>query len=391
MENDYYPVQEERQIPFRIKYDTRSIWDEIKLIFQVDATGAAIIVAAYEAFFVGRPVSYSRNKAFYGPHRHMLMKYQAVIRAVDHLAIAGWITHYRQSQGCRDWQSAFEATPKLIDAVQDILEGKSRLPLLRPCETTILRDLNGAQIQHKGTREIARRDRKTERFNEGIMSANVQLRKMSNVIPFVNLACPIARIHNRTFDRGGRFYARGASWQNIKSEARRRLTIDGEQVVELDFDGMHISMLYAEANLPLPSGCYDIHGWPRRQVKVATLTLINAKSEHSARLSIAHDLIAPPGTQDAIKKAQVLIDLIKKKHHAIADQFHNDTGARLMRNDSDIAENVMVELILRKGIVVLPVHDSFVVPASKHDELKVAMIEAAFRITGANLTVSRSG
>ncbi len=36
-------------------------------------------------------------------------------------------------------------------------------------------------------------------------------------------------------------------------------------------------------------------------------------------------------------------------------------------------------LMLEKGIVVLPVHDSFLVPASKRDDLEAAMIEAAHR------------
>jgi hypothetical protein len=221
----------------------------------------AIVIAAYDAFFIGRPVSYSRNHNFYGRHLDKFLTCRAVCRAVDRLDAACWINHFKQDPGNLGWQSAFEATQALIDAVQDILTGKPRLHLLNLRNVTILRDANGAPIRYKQTREIDRQDSKTERFNEGIISANIGGLSSSNVTQLTNMACPMARIYNGTFGRGGRYYPMGASWQNIKSEARRMLTIDGEPVVELDFDGMHIAMLYAEANLPLPTDCHDLFGW----------------------------------------------------------------------------------------------------------------------------------
>ena len=187
----------------------------------------------------------------------------------------------------------------------------------------------------------------------------------------------------------------GTSWQNIKAETRRKLTIDGEPVVELDFDGMHIAMLYAESSLPLPDDCHQIDGWPRKLVKIATFTLINAKTEKSARLSIAHNdcmsILAEPGSQEALAVTHKLMRAIKRKHAAIAHHLHSDAGARLMRKDSDIAEAVMADLITRKGILALPVHDSFLVPESKRDELERAMIEASYRVMGTYLSVSKAG
>ncbi len=43
--------------------------------------------------------------------------------------------------------------------------------------------------------------------------------------------------------------------------------------------------------------------------------------------------------------------------------------------------------MLEKGIVVLPVHDSFLVPAPKRDDLEAAIIEAAHRIARLVATV----
>lgn len=375
----YYPPGDEPQIPFGIKFDTKPIWQALKETFGVDATGAALIIAAVEASLSGKAVSYSRSSDFYTKaNRHPLATLKKVRAQVDLLAAAGWIIHYKQAPGCRGWQSAFEATPDLVDAVEYIMRGLPKLKLEKLRHLTILRDADGKAMDFKPTREIDRRDRKTATFNEAISSAEIIALDGSN------LACPMARIHNETFDRGGRFYGMGTSWQNIKSEARKALTIDGEPVVELDFKTLHPAILYAEAGVPMPADCYDINGWPRNLVKVAMLTLINATTESKARFSIAHSdrmaQVAEPGSQDAIKAAAGLIDAIKRKHAPIAGAFHSDAGARLMRIDSDIAEAVMGMLIARKGIVTLPVHDSFLVPASKRDELAAAMEQAAYDV-----------
>jgi len=385
--------EQERDIPLAVKYETKPIWPEVRATFNVDATGAAVMVAAFEAYFTGRPVSYSRNKNFYGPHRHHLITYKQVLTAVDRLAAAGWIHHYKQAPGARGWQSSFEATPELIDVMHEILAHKPRLRLARLQSATILRDDKGKPMAYRVTRELERQDRRTQRFNAIITAARIEL-PGQNVTSLSGLACPMARIYNLTFNRGGRFYAMGPSWQNIPKELRATITISGEPVVELDFDGMHISMLYAEAKLPLPRDVYAIDGWPRKLVKVATFTLINAKNESSARFSIANsDLmakLAEPGSQDAIAKAAALIKAIKRKHEPIRDQLHSDAGARLMRLDSIIAESVMAVMLEDKGIVTVPLHDSFICPASKHDELHEAMVSAAYEVMGQYLTVSEA-
>ena len=379
VDEPFFSPGDEPQIPLGVKYDDKLLWRYLKDTFRVDATGAAIIVAAVEAHRLGKAVSYSRSKPFYESdrQRHALLTYRRVIAAVDQLEADGMIVHYRQAPGCRGWQSAFEATPDLVDAVTAILEGKP-LKLQRLHRLTILRDADGRPMDYKPTREIDRRDRKTEGFNEAIGSAKVVS------LEGANLACPMARIHNRDFDRGGRFYPMGTSWQNIKSEARKALTIGGEAVVELDFKTLHPAILYAEAGVPMPADCYAIDGWPRDLVKVAMLTLINARTVHAARLSIANNdrmaQRAKPGSQEAIGYASALIEAIKRAHAPIAHAFHSDAGARLMRIDSDLAEAVMHDLILRKGVVTLPVHDSFLVPVSKRDELEAAMLDAAHKI-----------
>jgi hypothetical protein len=86
--------------------------------------------------------------------------------------------------------------------------------------------------------------------------------------------------------------------------------------------------------------------------------------------------IATPGSPEARAAAATLIHDVKRVHRPIAWAFHQDKGAELMRIDSDLAETVM-RLMLRQGVVVLPVHDSFLVPVSKAARLEEAMLQAA--------------
>lgn len=348
-------------------------------MFGLDATGAAIAVALYEAHTLGdNEVSYSRRKGYYaGKICHPLMTYQRVITAADWLDRQELIQHFRQSPGQRGWQSWMAGKPELIKGMQAILANAPKMRHILPREPIILRDCNGMAIPTKQTRELERMQRRIQQFNEAITSLDI----ISD--NGVSLAAPLVRIFNGELARGGRFYATGTSWQNVKADMRRRIAIDGEQVVELDFSSLHPAMLYAEAGAIMPADSYDISPWQRELVKLGVLVLINANSEHTARLAIAHKpvmrTVAEPGSQQAIRLAQDLIDDIKRAHKPIAHAFHSDAGARLMRQDSELAERVMI-LLARQGIVALPVHDSFLVPASKRDQLEAAMLEAAHAI-----------
>jgi len=52
-----------------------------------------------------------------------------------------------------------------------------------------------------------------------------------------------------------------------------------------------------------------------------------------------------------------------------------------MRQDSDMANQIMLGLA-RRGIVALPVHDSFLVKARHADQLREAMVSAFEQSTG---------
>ena len=68
---------------------------------------------------------------------------------------------------------------------------------------------------------------------------------------------PVARrIFDGSFERGGRFYCHGASFQNVPAAERLGLqvVIGGvtHPVVEIDYSTLHIKMAYAEAGEKVP-------------------------------------------------------------------------------------------------------------------------------------------
>ncbi|MCS3698108.1 hypothetical protein [Salinibacter ruber] len=209
-----------------------------------------------------------------------------------------------------------------------------------------------------------------------------------------------------SWDCGGRFYA---DVQNVPSDWRKHIRIDGEPVVELDYDNLHIAMLYAEEGKQLSGDAYDITSefdlgaemdeiiglcegerkhYRRRQrtvIKRALNVLINVENYQSAYKALKHhgwtEEIDAPLADDVFKP---LVDALRKKHRAIDEHFHSDAGIRLQRKDSDLAFEVMTET------GAIGIHDGFVIEASRQEELRNAMKQAfSAEYGGYEIPVSR--
>ncbi len=326
--------------------------------------------------------SYSRSAAFYDrPRRYQngLFTRKKVVGAVDRLARMGWLENWVQSVGVRGRQSTASATPELVDLYGQVIGG-DKPALLLPRETVILKDENKILVDYRDTAQARSMRRGLERYNEALGGIDVSGAKVS----------PVVRIFNRSFDRAGRFYCHGDSWQNIKSSERSLILLDGESTVELDFVSIHPTILYGERGLTPPPDCYDIEGYPRKAVKRATLILLNALTERQAIGSIVDTLdpaIACPRSTQAHHAARDMVAKIKLKHAPISDAFGSDAGARLMSMDAKIMANIIGDLLCQ-GIVPLCIHDSVIVPASKASVAREVMAKAANDVLGFDVAVS---
>ncbi|MBE7184532.1 MAG: hypothetical protein INR68_09015 [Methylobacterium mesophilicum] len=227
--------------------------------------------------------------------------------------------------------------------------------------------------------DIAQTDEAMLKAIAGSSSDPSQTEESHGCLPDLVFSNHLYRVFNEgSFTKGGRFY--GGWWQTIPSKLRKWITIDWHPTAELDFSNMQIIMLYARAGAQLTGDAYEIEGIPgsyRSLLKTTLLRIINAKGK--MRAPEKSDL--PDGWT-----WQAVLDAVRERHEPIAKFFSTGIGLELQRIDSDIAEQVMLEL-MTEGIVALPVHDSFIVPLGKEDRLKSAMLKAFAEHAGAEIRV----
>jgi len=206
----------------------------------------------------------------------------------------------------------------------------------------------------------------------------------------------VRRIFSRgSWDLNGRFY--GAWWQLIPSALRKDIYINDTPTVEVDFKGLHISILSAEQGVELDGDPYALAdgllpGTPpelqRALVKHLVLTALNAKDQKSAFQSFRENW--PAGhfgklmTNDDLA---ALLTAFTTKHPHLTDYVCADQGIRLMNVDGRIAALVHRHFA-EQGVPVLSVHDSFIIDYTRVGELKRVMAEASEAVVGRPLPVS---
>ena len=178
---------------------------------------------------------------------------------------------------------------------------------------------------------------------------------------------------NGSFEQGGRFY-RGW-WQQVPSELRPYITLDGKKTCEYDYSQLNPHMVYYLRGKELgDEDAYDrvFDGEHRPLVKEAFNAMIQASTQLTQKprgINLSNVDMDWPTLRDAILKA----------HRAIEDMFFQGHGNHLQYIDSCIAEQVMLQFN-RMDYPVLPVHDSFIMHHAFGDlgELEEAMRRAFY-------------
>jgi hypothetical protein len=188
----------------------------------------------------------------------------------------------------------------------------------------------------------------------------------------------LVRIFSRgSIDKGGRFY-RGW-WQGIPSIHRPHIRINGKKTIEVDYSGMHLRMLYALCNIEFPydKDPYDIglEAWegkedPRRKTIKKAFNAILNDEEGTYKLKAKDETVLGLSNDEFHQK-------LKDTHPKIYQEIQSDIGLRLQKLDSDIAEDVLLQLT-SLSIPCLPVHDSFIVTAS-NELLLIDLLKNTFR------------
>lgn len=169
------------------------------------------------------------------------------------------------------------------------------------------------------------------------------------------------------FEAGGRLY--GAWWINCPSDLRPFITINGEATVELDFSGCSVRMLYHRNNKPFEGDVYDMEAvdalvqanrLPKKRfrpgIKRLSQVLFNSDAKACPEnMKLKGDERVRPWFSE-----ERLLTMLREKHAPIAHEFQSEAWKWTQREDSEIALTVISNL-REKGIVALPIHDSFIV------------------------------
>lgn len=268
----------------------------------------------------------------------------------------------------------------------EMLYCKGKTKIYRDIELVRLKTVGEKKkklIEYEDTAEIEQIRRRITTINEWIACAvlshdlteeqNINhIKALGRCLDYSKVG--LYRVFNGCFDRGGRFY--GPWWQEAKKEYRKYITIGGCPTVELDYSSFHPRILYDQKGIPLPIGdLYELPGYKhqRKVCKILFNSLLNAYSPDSGikGAMYKHNTAQPPRT---IKKVEMtrLANLLTEKHSAINEYLGSGIGLTLQYLDSRIAERVMFSL-MNKGIVSLPVHDSFIVAVQHEDALREVM------------------
>ena len=201
----------------------------------------------------------------------------------------------------------------------------------------------------------------------------------------------LSRIFSRnSLELGGRFY-RGW-WQSLPKKFRPHITIDGKKTSEVDFSTMSLRILYAKENIKIPDNrdLYDIGLRGSKSYLAESRELV--KEYINAALNDFRGNYRLNNKQLTTLKLShnQLKDRVYQSHKPISKYFSTGVGLQTMFIDSQIAMEIMLHY-LEDDIVVLPVHDSFIIRSGFESDLSRTMINKFKEVVGFGTKVKAIG
>ena len=341
-------------------------------------------------------------------YRHETESYAAVKSIVDSFEKHNYIKVTKGFKNLTDNTgrlTALEPTHKLIKIIKKIQ--LCDFVLQPPKETIELRDTDKNRIDYTETADTKKCREDLKKYNDFLLNQSVTLDGLTatniednteyfrnnNLVDTMNVhtlcshsysSIPLDYLHlyrvfNIDFRHGGRFYG---GVENIPSVLRQFIKINGSRTVELDYASYQIRMLYhklkidytqdAYAALVTPGGFYT-----REIYKLVALVLLNAKDRPSAVKSLRQKFIKTdllPSKETTDIKLNALIDTFIAHHARINKYFFKGQGLKLQFIDSQIT-NEILKYFTKKKILLLSIHDSFIIESQHEDILRKIMIQ----------------
>ena len=342
-------------------------------------------------------VGFSRGKSYWDSKNPMdnrfynnpMLGYDRLIKVLDVLEQKNWIKlvekGFYDKEEKHGITTRYIASRKLCDAfvghglslsmIRHSDSGKCVvLRAKKPPKTKKNPNPKGKRIGYKSNKKIVQMEQNLKLINWALDKAHIDLfitkaeekkineritkkaqREAGNIREIQYQDKSLQRIFNVDFEHGGRFY--GGFWQQIPSEYRTRLTIYNSRTFEQDYSSIHFAILYNEIGQPLNKDPYQFGMGDRKTNKLVLNFMLN--SEHLEACLGACRKSKKVTKPKEFKTWKDYILYLQSEHEPIKKYFFTGYGLKLQKIDSDLAEQVQLEMI-NKGKVILCIHDSFV-------------------------------
>jgi len=339
-----------------------------------------------------------------------------IIQVIDRLVEAGYLVIAKGSYSGAGVGGNRTSRVRASDRLRAMFQGskvmRDDITRIRTQECLVLRAAKDRLIDYEDTDETTRQREELRDYNEVLTNHFIDVGRLEE--PKVetgqeygrDVVQRIGHHHHfirRVYSRGdwgcnGRFY--GGWWQQIGSYYRKDILIDDTPTVEVDFKGLHVQILAAEQGVDLPKDPYQLpHGTvlgtppelQRQLVKKLVLTALNATDRVSAYRSFRSEWqTGHMGKTITNERLDALTERLLEQYPFLRDLVFADQGIRLMNVDSQIAERVH-RYFTQQGVVVLSVHDSFIVEYTRVGELRAVMGQASEAVVGRPLPSDSDG
>jgi hypothetical protein len=372
MTNMTYNIKVVNQI---IKKETNKLKQEHKLNDKLVSTINMVMTNLLASLKTDCYLNYSRDLAKAIPAKRYNKKQistRYVIKAIDLLENNGYLYNYKAErqvplEHIENQQfvcSYVKPTDKFISLFKEDEDAEiALLSNIVDNETVLLKD-DGILLDYRDN-DLTNYSRLCLKYyNQAVSKTKVSLDEK-------NYNCTLVRIFNKEIGSTGRLYR--SAVQNIWAEDRKRITIDDEETIEIDYSCLHLRMLLAMygryEELCLHQDLYSLcltedelsNKINRNVIKASFNKMINCSSKKVTLAVIQQHLNLNKGSD--FKTATEVLNRILETFSFLPLPVilwqSKPMAYSLQRMDSDIALEIITTLA-QEGIVVLPVHDSFV-------------------------------
>ncbi len=271
-----------------------------------------------------------------------LGSYLTMKKAVDSLVALGYVDlkpGYYDAEKKKGWRTRIAASDKLIETVPFDLEGVQ----FNWREDDLVRlKHNGEYIDYAETSYSKSVWRDVVRYNEMAEKTDIRISGKPVINKYQHAVFHGADMKSAVL---GRMY--GGVPQNLKTERRAEMTINGDSLVNLDFEAHHIKLAYCLAGTPYVGDPYILPGmYSRDDVKLAVNIMLNCHDHKQAVKAVGN---------------KGLVKTVEQAHPILCE--YEKLGLRLQKEDSDLMRAILNRL-MDEGMFVTNLHDGVLCRAS---------------------------